>query len=158
MGGLIELGWKECEWIGCLTYCELKLWTIVECEIALTFTLVQVMALCHQVTSHYLRQVMTQSHVVTCWLCVICVRKDVDSSVSVIITKACSLTQLCPSTAGEVNISCTITSNDYSSFNLTTCKISSGDFKFWSPGFEWRKWRSGRPAWLPMRRKILTAS
>ena len=86
----------------------------------------------------------------------------------------CSLTQLCPSTAGEVNISCTITSNDCSSFNLTTCKISSGDFKFWffrteiiklilqetlnSPGFEWRKWHSGRPVWLPMRRKILAAS
>ena len=75
---------------------------------------------------------------------------------------ACSLTQLCPSTAGEVNISCNIISNDYSSFNLTTCKISLGDFKFWffrteiiklilqetlnSPGFEWRKWHSGRPA------------
>ena len=139
-----------------------------------SYPLVQVMTLCHQVASHYLSQVMTQSHVVTCWLCVICVRKDVDSSVSILITKACSLTQLCPSTAGEVNISCTITSNDYSSFNLTTCKISSGDFKFWffiteiirlilqetlnSPGFEWRKWHSGRPAWLPTRWKILAAS
>ena len=58
--------------------------------------LIQVMALCHQATSHYLNQVLTQSHVVTCQLCVICVRKDVDSSVSVIITNACSLNSYAP--------------------------------------------------------------
>ena len=64
-------------------------------------------------------------------VCYLCQERCWFQCISYNCIKACSLTQLCPSTAGELNISCTITSNDYSTFNLTTCKISSGDFKLW---------------------------